>query len=226
MEISAKNIVLNGFNVIYLKTNSTRDGDVMDDFEKIIEMAKQNNSIVRTKMVVEAGIRKERLKELLNKGSLVKISRGIYAINNDALDEYFEFQQKCPVGIYSYGTALYFWDLSNRVPNVISYTVPQGFNTSRIKAGSKVHYHYVKQEVLNVGAVRIKSPQGAEIMVYDRERTICDIVKDRKKMDMQIYADALNGYFKGSQKNMRRLVKYGKLFNIEEEIMKYMEVLQ
>lgn len=63
-------------------------------------------------------------------------------------------------------------------------------------------------------------------MLYDRERTICDLVKDRKKVDMQLFSTALNLYFKGKEKNIRKLVKYGKEFHITEELEKYMEVLQ
>lgn len=45
-------------------------------------------------------------------------------------------------------------------------------------------------------------------------------------MDMQLYSNALNGYFKGKEKNIRKLMKYGRLFHITEELEKYMEVLQ
>ena len=37
----------------------------MSDYNKIIELAIQNNNIFKTKMVVDAGIRKERIKEML-----------------------------------------------------------------------------------------------------------------------------------------------------------------
>ena len=43
---------------------------------------------------------------------------------------------------------------------------------------------------------------------------------------MQLYSNALNVYFKSKEKSIRRLVKYGKAFNITEELERYMEVLQ
>ncbi len=63
------------------------------------------------------------------------------------------------------------------------------------------------------------------IPVYDIERTICDIIIDREKIDKQIFTEAIKRYFKSPNKNLRRLIKYSRLFNIEDEIRKYMEVL-
>lgn len=198
----------------------------MTDYEKITKIALEHSNLFKTKMVVEAGIRKEKIREMLECGYIERVGHGLYSLCNEDVDEYYEFQQRCPKGIFSYGTSAYFWNLSDRVPNVLNCTVPRGYNTSRLKIDTKVKYHYVPKELYDVGVIEITSPQGAKIRVYNRERTICDLVKDRKKMDMQLYSNALNGYFKGKEKNIRKLMKYGRLFHITEELEKYMEVLQ
>ncbi len=198
----------------------------MTDYEMVIKIANENNNVFKTKMIVEAGIRKEKIREMLECGLIEKLGYGLYSLSGEDVDEYYEFQQKCPKGVFSYGTSAYFWDLSDKVPNVLSCTVPRGYNTSRLKIDTKVRYHYVPQDLYNVGIIEITSPQGAKIYVYDRERTICDLVRDRKKVDMQLYSNALNVYFKSREKNIRRLMKYGKVFRITEELEKYMEVLQ
>ena len=77
------------------------------------------------------------------------------------------------------------------------------------------------KDLYDIGIVEIISPQGAKIRVYDRERTICDLIRDRKKVDMQLYSNALNVYFKSREKNIRKLMKYGKAFRITEELEKY-----
>lgn len=198
----------------------------MTDYEKIVEIASKNSNIFRTKMVVEAGIRKEKIRELLNRGLIERIGHGLYSLSMESVDEYYEFQQRCPKGVFSYGTSSFFWNLTDRVPNVLNCTVPRGYNTARLKIDTKVKYHYVPQDLYEIGITEIVSPQGAKIRVYDRERTICDLVKNRKNMDMQLYGNALNVYFKSREKDIRRLMKYGKVFHITEELEKYMEVLQ
>ncbi len=88
-----------------------------------------------------------------------------------------------------------------------------------------IQVHYVKKDLYELGKTEIKSPQGNLIPVYDLDRTICNIIIDRDKIDKQIFIEALKRYFKSPNKNLRRLIKYSRLFKIEDEIRKYMEVL-
>lgn len=62
--------------------------------------------------------------------------------------------------------------------------------------------------------------------VYDKERTICDIMSDRKKQDKQVYVDAITRYFKEADKRLRVLIKYSRQLGVEDEIQKYIEVLK
>ena len=70
----------------------------------------------------------------------------------------------------------------------------------------------------------LKTAFGNEVKCYDRERTICDIVPERKRIDKQIFIDAMIRYFI-QRKNIRNLIKYSRILGVEEEIRKYMEVL-
>ena len=69
------------------------------------------------------------------------------------------------------------------------------------------------------------SPFGMKIKVYDIERTICDIIKNKKKMDSEIFAKALKDYAKSKNKNLSKLAKYAKIMKIEKKVNEYMEVL-
>lgn len=64
-----------------------------------------------------------------------------------------------------------------------------------------------------------------KIKVYDKERTICDIVKNRNNMDMEIFSKALKNYVKSSNKNLRKLMKYAKELKIEKKMKEYMEMI-
>ena len=115
--------------------------------------------------------------------------------------------------------------MSDRVPHNIDVTVPQGYNVSRIKKDyPSIHFHYVKKELWELGIIETKSPMGAVVKVYDKERCICDLIRDKKNMDMQLYTQAVKEYFK-SGSNTRKILKYGKQFGVEEKLRTYMEVL-
>ena len=68
----------------------------MTDYEMIIKIANENNNVFKTKMIVEAGIRKKKMRELLEYGLIERLGYGLYSLSNEEVDKYFEFQQKCP----------------------------------------------------------------------------------------------------------------------------------
>lgn len=198
----------------------------METKEKIIKLAKEHEGIVSTNQIKRENIRAEVLKTMVDEGKLEKIAHGLYGLPEAIVDEFFLLQNKCTKGIFSYGTALYFLGLSNRVPNLIHLTVYTGYNAGHItKTSKKVKFHYVKAALLDLGKIKVQSPQGKSINIYNAERTLCDIIKDKKNVDMQLFSDAIKLYFDSKEKNFRQLFKYAKLLGIEDKVHTYTEVL-
>jgi predicted transcriptional regulator of viral defense system len=198
----------------------------MDSTLKTIkEIAENNDGIVTTKQIEDAGLSRAVIKPYVTDGSLVRESQGIYSLASNVVDVFKLIQIRSDKIIFSYGTALYLLGMSDRVPHVVDVTVPQGYNVSRIKKNHPdLRFHYVKKELWSLGVVIVKTPFGAEVRIYDKERCICDLIRNKKDMDMQIYTHAVKEYFK-SGSNTRRLLNYAKLLGGEDEIRMYMEVL-
>lgn len=195
-------------------------------YHMIQKEAERRNGVIRTSEIEEQGISRSYLKDMVNTGRLVRESKGIYIIPDDAPDEYFLIQKRSEKLIYSYGTALFFHGLSDRVPTIIDATFPQGYNASRLKkAYPMLRIHYVQSKVLEVGVCEINTPQGYKVRTYDSERCICDLIKDKEKVDKQLYTQALREYFRGNF-FARKILKTAKLIGVEKEVKTYMEVLQ
>lgn len=197
----------------------------MNDLEKLKSIVRDNGYLY-TKDVTNAGIRRENLKKYLNEGVIVKESRGIYSFADEWNDEFVLLQERCKKGIFSYGTALYFHGLSDRFPDKISMTIPKDYNVFYLKEKlNNVEFHRVKSSLWDLGIIEMISPQGGNILVYDIERCICDIIKNKKKTDPQIFIQGIKEYFSLKNHNYSKLIEYAKQFHIEEDIYMYMEVL-
>lgn len=194
-------------------------------YKIIKDIAETSDGIITTKQVEDSGLNRTVLKSYVDKGLLVKESQGIYSLSDTIADEYKLIQIRSEKAIFSYGTAFYLLGMSDRVPHNIDVTVPQGYNVSRIKKDYPlIHFHYVKKELWDFGIISIKSPMGATVRVYDKERCICDLIRDKKDIDMQLYTQAVKEYFKTGS-NTRKILKYVKQFGVEGKIRTYMEVL-
>lgn len=186
----------------------------------------QENLVITNKEAEELGYTRHNLSELTKSGQLERLRPGLYQLKGKVIDDFVLISSNSNRIIFSHQTALYLHDLSDRTPNVFHISVPQGYNASHIKKRYEdLQVHYVKKDLYDIGKTEIKSPQDNLIPVYDIERTICDITIDSEKIDKQIFTKAIKRYFKSPNKNLRRLIKYSRLFKIEDEIRKYMEVL-
>ena len=186
----------------------------------------KENIVITNKEAEKFGYTRYNLSELTKSGQLERLRPGLYQLKGKVIDDFVLISSNSNRIIFSHQTALYLHDLSDRTPNVFHISVPQGYNASHIKNRYEdLQVHYVKKDLYEIGKTEIKSPQGNLIPIYDIERTICDIIIDRKKIDKQIFTDAIKRYFNSNNKNLRRLIKYSRLFKIEDEIRRYMEVL-
>lgn len=193
---------------------------------KSLEQLASEDGYLRTSDVTKAGIRREQLKKYLEEGRLIRESRGIYSFADSMNDEFVLLQKRCKKGVFSYGTALYFHGLSDRFPSMISMTVPKNYNVYYLKDELfNVEFHRVKPCLWNVGISEMISPQGGKILVYNKERCICDIIRGYKQTDPQIFRQAMKEYFADRNNDYIRLLEYADLFHVIEKVKLYMEVL-
>ena len=111
--------------------------------------------------------------------------------------------------------------MTDRTPLKIDMTFP---SNNRVK-NNVLNVHYIKKEYHNIGLKEVKLQDNSVVRVYNIERTICDIIRDRNKIDLQIFNTALKEYMKRKDKNLVLLTEYAAIFRIEKILKQYMEVL-
>ena len=208
----------------YLKYNKAQKEVLTVNQDKMREIIKQNNGIITAKEVSDNKIDSWYLTNLVKKGEVERVVRGVYFDPNfDNYDELYFFQLQNKACIYSYQTALYLHRLTDRVPFVNEVTVKQGYNAWRIK--DSVIVHQVKKEWYELGKAEVKTVMGNIVCAYDMERTICDLVRDRKNQDPEIFSKAWNLYIKKDSKDIWKLRRYAKDFGIAKKIEEILEVV-
>ena len=190
--------------------------------KEILKMAKKG--YVFTKEVREKNINTSYLTKLVKEKKLARVARGYYVLIDSVPDNFYIILSKCRKAVFSHATALYLHNYSERCPLIYDVTVPYGYGNS-YKNSNNIDIHYRKPENINIGLVEMRSPFGLKIKVFNLERTICDIIKDKSKMDIEIFTNALKMYAESPQKDLNKLMKYAVKLNIEQKVRNYMEVL-
>ena len=127
--------------------------------------------------------------------------------------------------MFSHDTALFLHDLSDRNPLKITMTIPSGFNKRLLEEPDKYKFFYSSKEIYEIGKVTGKTNHGNLVVMYDKERTICDCIIKKDVLDIDLVVNAVKKYMKEPGADFARLLEYAKLFNIREQVRQLMEVL-
>ena len=210
--------------IIITSEKVKRGGGNMTDSQKILELAKQNNGIITTAMVVSAGISRGTLKYLSDNGGLEKASRGVYTLPEVWEDEFVNTQSRFKRGIFALETALFLCDLTDRTPRRFHMVFPATYNLSGPKR-EEIICSGSKEPLYSLGVVDLKTPGGNTVRGYCAERSLCDVLRPRNHTDVQIITDAFKRYASRKEKNIPLLSEFAHKLRVEERLRAYLEVL-
>ena len=188
---------------------------------KILKLFK--NGYLTTKDVSDNNIPRLYLTRLVKENKIERVSRGIYVKKNELIDDFVVLQSKSKNAIFSNATALYLHGYSNRIPIKYDITVKNGYNGT-LQKSSNVNLFYTKRELFELGLINYKLDSGNIIRVYDLDKTICDIIKNKKKIDAEIFNKAIKDYFYSKKRNTLKLYEYAKKMNIYNKVRDTFEV--
>lgn len=183
-----------------------------------------NNGFLRNKDLVDNNIPSVYLTRLVNNNVIERVSRGLYVRTNSLPDDLVILQNKSKNAIYSNMTALYLYGFSDRLPIKYDITVNSGYNGS-LQEVDNVNLFYTKKELLNLGEFVYRLDSGNLIKVYDLERTICDVIKNKNRLDQELANKALRKYFYSKEKNTLKLYEYAKKMKIYKKVRSVFEIL-
>ena len=191
--------------------------------EQLLNLVQEKGYITSTELKMNH-INYYYVSTLVKEKKIYRVSSGYYILTNGYVDNFYVVLSKCKKAVFSHATALYLHNLSDRVPLIYDVTVPYGYGNC-YKNEKNIVLHYNKVEYIDLGVMEVESPFKMNLKVYDIERTICDIIKNKNKMDIEIFTKALQRYAKMNCKDLQKLMKYAKLLGVDKKVREYMELL-
>lgn len=196
----------------------------MTKFDTLDLVLQKNKGFIRTAEVIAVGISRTYFGQYIKERNLERAAHGLYMSQDAWDDEMYVIQVRYPSAVFSHETASYLLNLAEREPIQFAVTLKEGANTAGLtKHGIKVYK--VKAKVFEEGVIEAQTPTGQTVRAYNAERTICDLVRSRRKLDAQEVQAAFKTYMGKKDKNIPLLLRYAKSFNVEKIIRGYLEVL-
>lgn len=191
--------------------------------KQIKDIMETKGGIITSKDLKDNNIPTIYLTRLTERGDLIRADRGIYFDPNGDYDEYYFFHKRYPKAIFSYVSALYLRQFTDIIPFDMEVTLYKGYNAHRMD--NSIRIHYVTQNIHGLGVTEVKTKYGNKVKAYDLERTICDFIKNRSEIEIELFSKTINRYVREKDKNMNKLYEYSKEMKIYDKVRDIIEVI-
>lgn len=190
---------------------------VMCRIDRVCETFSQYGGMMRTNQLSNEKIYYKDIQDLIQSGYVEKIRTGYYQwIDHENLSEVSTVTKLFPDGIFCMETALRHYGYSDRTPSDWNIAVNKNSNKTRFNIDYPfVKPYYVAPTFLEVGVCE-QVIDGNKVRMYDKERTICDCLRYRNKMDREIFNKAIQNYINDSTKNIPKLMEYAEKLRVKK----------
>ena len=192
-------------------------------YKKVFE---KHNGLLRVAEAVRLGVPEHIVYEMVHKGDLVKETRGVYRLaDSDPLGnpDLVQVSLLVPKAVICLISALYFYELTTQIPHSVYIAMPKNTERPRL-AYPPLEVFWMSNSLHTVG-VDVHMLDGVEVKIYDREKTVADCFKFRKRVGEDIALEALKDYVNQPNLDVDKLLQYAKLNRVEKRIMPYLKSL-
>jgi len=192
---------------------------------RILDVFSAHGGYARADVLRDAGAHPAQLASLVSSGRIVRIKRGFYAISEESIprSELVDVQRSVPGSIFCLGTALSLHGIGTWEPPEVQLAI---LRDSRIKLPNQppISLFSFSKDRYELGVMELETIGGV-VRVYNREKTICDVLRFRNAIGHDIVNEALKEYLGHREKDIQKLVEYATALRMEGTVRRYLEVL-
>lgn len=195
-----------------------KEGDFtdVDAYKKIFD---KHKGIIKLSDFTACGFHNTELNKLIEKGYVEKIKTGYYEwIDGDIVSDAVVIGKLFPEGVVCLDSALFLYGYTLKTPSAWHVAVSKNKKKSKYKINyPPMQFYFLIDNYMELGLSEIMF-EGHLMKIFDRDRTICDIIRYELKMDKEVFNYAIMTYVKDPKKNIRNLLDYAEKMNIKNKV--------
>lgn len=191
----------------------------MTNLGKIKDIFYKYNNILSTSELSSERIYYADIQRLLNEGHIEKVRRGYYHwVDHSNHSEIVIINSLFPDAILCMDTALLYYGYTDRNPLEWHLAIDKNVSKQRVKIDYPFIRAYRTEPYLMPIGQSAGNIDNTEVHIYDRDRTICDCLKNMNRMDKEIFNKAVQNYVKDPEKNILNLLGYAKELRVQRKV--------
>ena len=160
--------------------------------------------------------------ESAKQGELIQVRRGVYANIDQLSGNMIDINAVVPEGILCLWSTWSIHQLTTSMPQAFHIAIKRGRKVS-IPSFPRMEVHHYTENLLEIGVISMII-DGFNIRLYDVERCVCDAVKFRNKVGMDICSEIINNYLERPDRNLSKLMDYARRLRVGKILEQYLQV--
>lgn len=189
----------------------------------IVSSIEQNGGTIRTKELKE---KKERpyygLGKAIAEGELVRVKQGVYMLPSELADTMVDIQRIVPGGVLVLYSAWSCYELTTQIPDAY-YVAVETHRRVVVPDNPRIQLCYWQKKYCELGTVEAEIA-GHHVLISDLEKSVCDAVKFRNKIGMDVCTEIVKAYMRRRDKNLTKLMSYAHQMRVAKIMTNYIEI--
>lgn len=164
----------------------------------------------------------KRIRRAAQRGELTKLRSGVYASPDALLDTMPDIERIVPGGVVCLYNAWSYYQLTTTVPPSFCVAIERKRKVV-IPPTLPVTIYYWKEENLSLGVTEAVL-SGHSVRITNLERSVCDAVKYRNKIGLDVCAEVVRTYLRKEERNLSLLKEYAKSLRVWSTLKNYLEI--
>lgn len=186
----------------------------------IIDELQKSGGFIKANEVKTRG-EYEQLRRATEEGTLLRLRNGVYAEMSALANNMVDVERIVPGGVLCLYSAFAHYGLSTQVPSSFCIAI-EAKRKLRLPDYPIIDLYYWKKENLEFGITQ-KDLLGYVVRITDLERTVCDAVKYRNKIGLDVCGEVIDNYLKVDTRNISLLNEYAGRLRLRTILTKYLE---
>ena len=186
----------------------------------IIDELQKSGGFIKASEVKTRG-EYEQLRRAAEEGTLLRLRNGVYVETSALANNMVDVERIVPGGVLCLYSAFAHYGLSTQVPSSFCIAI-EAKRKLRLPDYPIIDLYYWKKENLGFGIMQ-KDLSGYVVRITDLERTVCDAVKYRNKIGLDVCGEVIDNYLKMDTRNISLLNEYAGRLRLRTILTKYLE---
>ena len=223
--VPANAILQNVFTCCYLHTLCNNSPVAKNHTEQVLKLTRKLG-LLRPRDLKSTGVSRVYLKQLVERGELLKTGRGLYVIAGAPLTENHSLAEAAklsPKGVICLLSALRFHGLTTENPAEVWIAIPRGARPPKSGAPSLRVARFSGQMMTE--GIKRHVIQGVPVPVYCIAKTVADCFRFRNRIGVNIAVEALRDAWRNKKVTADELWHHAKVCRVLNVMRPYFDSL-